>query len=383
MKKKSKKEGREFKVLIGLIDLYLKTGKPIGSQTLREQGFEELSSATIRNYFSGLEEQGFLKQLHSSGGRVPTQEAFRLYAQEILSDSTLEPEDEERLQSIKKEETRNLATFLHRSLDLLSEVTGFATFLSTVRFDHDYIQDIKLVTIDSDRLLCIIVTDFGQILTELLNSPMRLSLFSLKRIEAYFQWRLSGQIEEKKPEQLSDEEELLAKKFYNEIMVRFLVRYSNFSDEDILRTGFSKLLAYPEFSDPVALASGLTLFENSAQMRTLLNDCTRSGDLRVWIGSDLAPYSVGNASCAVIAIPYKIHQMPVGAIGLLGPCRLPYRTLFGTLKYFSDSITEALTKSLYHYKLSFRHARTGRPFLMQDERNIIDLQPQKLIASKE
>jgi len=66
--KKNKKATREHKVLLGLVELYLKTGKPIGSNTLKEHGFEDLSSATIRNYFAKLEEQGFLKQPHSSGG---------------------------------------------------------------------------------------------------------------------------------------------------------------------------------------------------------------------------------------------------------------------------------------------------------------------------
>ncbi len=383
MKKKSKKESRSFRVLLGLVDLYLKTGKPIGSNTLKEQGFEELSSATIRNYFSELEEQGYLKQPHSSGGRVPTQEAFRLYASEVFSDATAEPEDEERLQVLKLGETKHLNSFLQRGVELLSEVTGYASFLSAVRFDHDFILELKLVGIDAHRLLCVLITDFGQIYTETLNCENKLSLFALKRIEQYFQWRLKGQKVEERPERLSEEEELLAKKFYNEIMVRYLVRYSNYSDEEIYRTGFSKLLAYPEFSDPIALTTGLSLFENTSHMRLLLSDCTRGGEMRYWIGTDLAPYAVGNATCTVLAMPYRINQIPVGSVGLLGPCRLPYRSLFGALKLFSETISEALTKSFYHFKLSFRQPRSGNPYGMQEERSIIDQTTYKLLEIKE
>lgn len=385
MKKKAsnKKESREFRVLMGLIDLYLKTGKPIGSNTLKEQGFEHLSSATIRNYFSELEEQGYLTQPHSSGGRVPTQEAFRLYASEVVNNVQSEPEDEERILELKKAETRNLSTFLHNSIELFSEVTGYATFLSAVRFDHDFILELKLVSIDAHRLLCILVTDFGQIFTELLHCEKKLSSFAVKRIENYFQWRLKGQKEEEKPQSLSIEEELMGKKFYNEIMVRYLVRYSNFSDEEIYRTGLSKLLAYPEFSDPIALATGLSLFENTSHMRLLLNDCIRGGELCYWIGSDLTSYGIGNSSCSVLAIPYKINQLPVGAIGLLGPSRMPYRSLFGILKVFSESISEALTKSLYRFKLSFRQPRSGTPYVMDSEREIVDKTSYKLLEVKE
>ncbi len=82
-KKTSIKEERQYKVLIALIEHYILTGKPVGSNTLRESGLDHLSSATIRNYFASLEELGLLEQQHASGGRTPTEKAFRLYAQEM------------------------------------------------------------------------------------------------------------------------------------------------------------------------------------------------------------------------------------------------------------------------------------------------------------
>lgn len=82
--KKPAKDQREKLILFGLVDLYLQSGKPIGSNTLRENGFEALSSATIRNYFAKLEEEGLVKQQHSSGGRIPTPLAYKIYAEEHL-----------------------------------------------------------------------------------------------------------------------------------------------------------------------------------------------------------------------------------------------------------------------------------------------------------
>src|SRR5580698_5023185 len=79
--KKPAKDQRENLILFGLVDLYLQSGKPIGSNTLKENGFDALSSATIRNYFAKLEEEGFVKQQHSSGGRIPTAAAYKAYAQ--------------------------------------------------------------------------------------------------------------------------------------------------------------------------------------------------------------------------------------------------------------------------------------------------------------
>ncbi|MCH9626929.1 MAG: Heat-inducible transcription repressor HrcA [Chlamydiales bacterium] len=364
MKKPSKKESRAHQVLLGLVELYLETNKPIGSNTLKEHGFQGLSSATIRNYFVELEKQGFLQQPHSSGGRIPTNEAFRLYAAHALSSPQPEPGIEEKLADLELGESRNLARYLQKSAEKLSALTEYAVFLTSVRFDHDFILDIKLVGIDPDRLLCVMVTDFGQIFTEVLPIDQKLSAFSLKRIESHIQWRIKGG---EKPENLTPDEQTLAQYFYNEIMVRYLVRYSNFSDEDVYRTGFSTLLSYPEFNDPVALATGLSLFENPAHMRLLLNDCVREGSLRYWIGSDLAPYASAAQGCSVIAVPYHVGQTAAGAIGILGPCRMHYRSLFATLQFFADGLSKSLTKSLVKFKLSFRQPRSTSPYTQIDQ----------------
>lgn len=382
VKKKSKKESREEKVLLKLIELYIKTGKPIGSNTLQEQGFEELSSATIRNYFAELEAEGFLKQPHSSGGRIPTSKGYRAFALSHLAHSEIDPEEEEKLQVLREGETKNLSAYLHKAAEVLSEISGYATFLSSVRFDHDFILDMKLVGIDSERVLCILITDFGQILTEILTHEKRLSSFTLKRMESYFQWRLKGAKEKEKPP-LLPEEEVIAKEFYTEIMVRYLVRYSNYSNEEVHRTGFSRLLSYPEFNDPIALSTALSLFENTSQMRLLLNDCSVAGRLCFWIGSDLATYSTSSSSCSVIAIPYRINQRIAGAFGLLGPCRMPYHTLFALMRPFSEILSETLTKSLYKFKLSYRHPRTATSYLETKEWHIEGEQPYKLLEAKD
>jgi len=377
----SKKHTREFQVLLGLVELYLETGKPIGSNTLKEHGFDHLSSATIRNYFVELEKQSFLRQPHSSGGRVPTNEAFRIYAEEIIDAvAPATPEIEEKLHTLEGISPRHLFRYLQTAAETLSATTGYATFLTSLRFDHDFILDIKLLVIDHERLLSVIVTDFGQILTEVLPIKQKLSSFSCKRIEAHLQSRIKGG---ESPENLTEEEELLAKAIYNEIMVRYIVRYSNFSDEDVFRTGFSQLLAYPEFSDPLALTTGLSLFENTSHMRLLLNDCVRDGKLRFWIGKDLAPYASAAQGCSVIAIPYHIGQLKAGAVGILGPCRMPYRKLFAILHAFSECISKSLTKSLIKFKLSFRQPRTSSPYLASEERAIVDKTAQKLLEIKD
>lgn len=350
--KKLPKTDREHAVLLGLIELYLKTGRAIGSNTLQENGFESLSSATIRNYFSKMEETGYLKQQHTSGGRIPTEKAFRLYADAHQNGGILEKAQEEVLEEALKGGEREIATLLNRSADVLSELSKCAVFISAPRFDQDFIQDVRLIRIDPTKVLSVLITDFGLIRTETIYLENQIDPGFLRTTEEYFLWRMN---KGEKPLFKDEAEAKLAQRIYNEIMVRHVVGYANFPEEDVLRTGLSRLLAYPEFNDAAALASSLALLEDQNQMRALLRECCKQNKMVTWVGDELCPFVPKEAECTVIAIPYRINQTVAGAVALLGPMRVPYRNLFGLIQVFSESLSKALTESVYKYKITFRH----------------------------
>jgi heat-inducible transcriptional repressor len=121
-----------------------------------------------------------------------------------------------------------------------------------------------------------------------------------------------------------------------------------------VRTGLSKLLSYPEFNDAAALANTLSLLEDGEQMRSLLMECCKAGEMKAWLGDELAHFVPKGAACAVIAIPYRINQTIAGAIALMGPLRMPYRNLFGLAQVFGERMSRALTASVYKYKIAVR-----------------------------
>lgn len=349
--RKLPKTDREQAVLLGLIELYLKTGKAVGSHTLQENGFETFSSATIRNYFGKMEEAGYLKQQHTSGGRIPTEKAFRLYADAYRDEGVIERAQEEALEGVMRTDSKEVATLLNRAADVLSELTKCAVFVSAPRFDQDFIQDVRLIQLDEGKLLSVLITDFGLIRTETVYLEKKVDPVFLRTTEEYFLWRMN---KGEKPMFKLEAEAKLAQRIYNEIMVRHVVGYANFPEEDVLRTGLSKLLAYPEFNDAAALANSLALLEDQGEMRAVLRECCKANQMTAWIGDELCPFVPKDAECAVIAIPYRINQTVAGAIALLGPMRVPYRNLFGLLQVFSEQVSKALTESVYKYKITFR-----------------------------
>lgn len=370
---KPPKDVREKQVLLGLVDLYLRTGMPVGSNTLREGGFEHLSAATIRNYFAQLEATGFLKQQHASGGRMPTQRAYKLYAQTHFQQ--IPPLVEEELQQLQASllcETREVATYLQQASETLSDLAGCAVFLSSPRFDQDFVVDVKFLAVDQSRCICVLITDFGLIHTELLLTGKKLSHFTLKRLEAYFHWKLTGF----DPPTLDPQEEKLAMRLYNEVVLRHIVTYTHFTQEDIYKTGFSKLLHYPDFNDASALAQSLSLFENTPALRNLIGACCKAKTLSCWIGDDLQPFLPSFGSFSVLAVPYSIHQTVAGAIGLLGPVRIPYKRLFALLTVASQCLSQSLTKSVYKHKISVRKPSPHRVDFKSEQANRLLLEDQ-------
>jgi heat-inducible transcriptional repressor len=367
--RKLPKIDREQAVLIGLVELYLKTNKPIGSQTLQENGFESLSTATIRNYFAKMETQGYLKQPHPSGGRIPTARAFRLYAAHFRHQGIIEKEQEITLSQAFSKESREMADIIHRAAEVLSEESQCAVFISTPRFDQDFIQDVRLVQLGPVKILSVLVTDFGLIRTETIYLEHPMSAEFLRTTEEYFLWRMN---KGEKPFFQNVAEAKMAQRIYNETMVRHVVGYANFSAEDILRAGLSKLLSYQEFNDTAALARSLSLLEDETQMRSLLRECCRNNCLSSWIGDELCPFVPPESECSVLAIPYRINQVNGGAIALLGPMRLPYRNMFGLLQAFSENLSRKLTENVYKFKITFRQPENEENKRIQNDLKLLE-----------
>jgi len=368
--KKNLRKNREKDILLALVELYLLMGKPIGSNTLKENRFDHISSATIRNYLAKLEAQKMVKQQHSSGGRIPTSLAYKFYANHYINYREIDPHD---LTAIKKElnkDSKEITSYLQNASELLSTLTQGAIFLSSPRFDQDLITEIKLVQIDSKKYLCVLITSFGLVHTEILylsNKFTKLSTFSLKRIEAYFQFRITGL---DRP-QLTKQEEEVAVKFYNEILLRHIVNYSSFSREDVYKTGFSTLIRFSEFRDTAVLATGLSIFENTEYMRTLLHNCMKSESLKFWIGNDLDYSCVATPYSTIVAVPYFIHGKSVGAVAFLGPIRISYPKIFGIMRRFSEILSEMVTQNLYKHKITYRQPIRKQVDMQTDSSKIL------------
>ncbi|SPN73621.1 Heat-inducible transcription repressor HrcA,heat-inducible transcription repressor,heat-inducible transcription repressor HrcA,HrcA protein C terminal domain [Chlamydia serpentis] len=380
--KVSKRDSKVLDILFATTELYLKTGQPVGSKTLKESFCSDLSTATIRNYFADLEIEGFLKKNHTSGGRIPTDLALRYYVdhQEEFPETEIPCPVLDKINQLPTE-SRNIIKDLQKVTELLGETLDLPTFFSSPRFENDAVTNIRVTQVDEQRAVVILSTEFGQIFTDILWLPETFDIVSIKRIENFLQ----SYIRKIPPsEELSQKEENLSMSLYNEVVVRYLTRYCNFSEEDLYQTGMSKLLKYEAFKDPEVLALGLALFENRRQMCKLLNIGMHKGRATAFIGNELSEIlGTSNPGCSVITIPYYMNRSPLGALGILGPINLPYKEALPMLKLFANKINETLTQSFYKFKLSFRRPRTSKFKLSNEPTLRAEYSSIKLLPSKE
>lgn len=347
LKKNPSKKEKIQQVLFGLVELYIKTGKPIGSQTLQAQGFDHLSPATIRNYFAKLEDEGFLHQQHASGGRVPTDLAFRLYAQSVKD---IKAESVNNF-FIKEKSTKEVKSLLHRVTEEISESLELSAIASFPIFDQDFIQKIRCIDVDESTLVCLLVTDYGQIRTETFYNNYPVTAELLKKAETYFLWRIG---KEQKPEFAEEKDFIFARKLYTEIMLRHALVFGNSLKNSIHKTGLSFLMKYPELNNTNSLSTSLLFFEDEETIAGLLKKAMIEKKLSFWIGKDLFPHIKKQENFSFIAIPYFINHSPAGAIALFGPERMDYKKVFQTLKGYADKLSERLTKNIYKHKIPFR-----------------------------
>jgi len=361
--KRFKKSERTDQVLFGLIRLYLKTYKPVGSNSLRENGFEDLSSATIRNYFADLEARGLLEQPHTSGGRVPTWRAFKLFATEK---GDLPKPLMGALRAISRQKTKKIFELLQQVAEQLSEWTLGAAFLTLPHFEQDSIIDLHLVKIDATRLLGALVTGFGQVHTYTLLMHHKLSEHALRRIEQCLRFELQRTSQ---TQRLSPDERKSAEQIYQELLTRYLLEQSDARGAGPHKTGFSRLLKHPSFHSARTVGGALELFENEERLAQFARACQASNDVHAWIGEELIPFSKEASECAICAINYQIGSLPVGTIGVLVPLTSDFPSIFALLTELSKALSTALESNITTYKLSYRPAEAKKaPFLLENKR---------------
>lgn len=318
-------DSRKLEILKAIVTDYIMTGEPVGSRTLEKKYQLGISSATIRNEMSDLEELGYLDQLHSSSGRIPSAKGYRMYIDKLMTLESLSPEEV----SFIEEKIITMAAFeidkiMKQTAMMLSELTNLAVVAKKPSLSKAHVKNIQLISMEKNTILAVIMVDHGAITHKLIrlnHSPepevlmnicnllnLKLKDMNIEDINLHIVNSLKNDLEG-----------------YDELFLSILSAVYESLNEEAQENryfvdGTSKILNYPEFSDVNKMKDFLGLLEQPDLLFHDVDDANE--DMLITLGEELSLPEAKDFT--IITTSYKINDENVGTINLIGPKRLDY-----------------------------------------------------------
>lgn len=325
-------DDRKMKILQAIIQNYLETGEPVGSRTISKYTDLNLSSATIRNEMSDLEELNYIVQPHTSAGRIPTDKGYRLYVDMLLLDKNQELEN---MKGILIEKADRLESLLQQVAKLLAVNTNYTTMVTTPQYKKT-VKFIQLTVIEDGQLLAVIVFDKNIVKNKIIEVSTSLNNETILKLNIVLNTFLQGldlssinlPIITQMKEQAGEYREIV-----NDILDAIVQAVNEDEDFKIYTSGTTNILRYPELSDIDKASELLYTLEEKKMLSDLIHDRMDDEEYRgiqVYIGDETPIDSMKD--CSVVTATYEIEEGIYGKVGIIGPKRMDYERVVGTLQ---------------------------------------------------
>jgi heat-inducible transcriptional repressor len=340
-----KLDDRKLKILHAVIRTYLETGEPVGSRTISKYTDLNLSSATIRNEMSDLEELGFIIQPHTSAGRIPTDKAYRLYVDTMMDEKNKEI-DELRGKLSDVEEKMDLV--LKNVAKVLAVNTNYATVVTAPAIHGNKLKFIQLSKVDDSQILATIVVEGNVIRNNMIPVDEPLSDETMLKLNILLNTHLTGM-------SLDDinlgmitllkEQAGIHAGIVGEILDAVAQAIRGDEDLEVYTSGANNILKYPELADKQKAGALINTFEEKKSLAKIaeetLDDAGETG-IQVYIGDEAPIESMKD--CSVVTATYELEEGMRGSIAIVGPKRMDYDKVVGALKTMKDELESIYKK---------------------------------------
>ena len=333
---------RKKKILQHVIDDYIETAVPVSSKSLTERHLSNISSATVRNELSALEELGYLTQLHTSSGRVPSAEAYKLYVSDLMIKDKLSEKEIDYIKKIFLDKADNLEEVIKNTTKVISELTSY-TSVGVVTPDVDEkINMIKFFRYKPDTALVLIVTERRLLKDNYISVPEGMTDEQLLEAESV----LSRLCQGKSFEEICSIKEDINSEFsgYKNIflnVVEALKVYMTVQESDVIMEGQDKILDNPEYADINKIKNFLSVVTKKDKVMTLLTGDGRDIKINVKIGTD--EYEEIPRDCSLVTATYSANGTKIGTYGVIGPIRMDYQKVVAVLENVGKILESILT----------------------------------------
>jgi len=334
-------DARKFRILQAIIDDYILTAIPVGSRTISKRYDMGLSSATIRNEMSDLEELGYLDQPHVSAGRVPSAKAYRLYVDELLREGKLKTDDAQSIRQHFVNRTGKMEDVINRAAQVLSNLTSYTSLAMGPKGAEMTIRNLQLVPIGHRSALLVIVTDGGIIRDSVIHVDSDLDSDALYAISRMLTERVAGHtLHETRQILKSLGQEFSEKNGVIESINRLVAEADDGGGKaKIAFAGPSNILNFPEYSDVEKARTFLSLLETKDTILSLLEQ-RQSVAFTVRIGPETGIPALED--CSLVTATYSLDNGTHGTIGVIGPTRMQYSRVLGVLSAMGQQLSSLL-----------------------------------------
>ncbi len=336
---------RKIVILTTIIKNYLETGEPVGSRTISKYSGLNLSSATIRNEMSDLEEMGFIVQPHTSAGRIPSDKGYRFYVDQLMEKHHKEIDD---VKTEMFEKVDRLETTLQTLVKNLAQNTNYAAVVTGPSIRTNKIKFIQTSLVDSRRLLLVVMMQGNIVKTSsvVLDGSEELDFNRVLSINMLLNDELNGlSVTEITEGRLA---QLLARTSYKETIraiVNSIVNMLdiNLGDTQIYTSGATNIFKYPELTEADNASKLISAFETKDELAQLVKgsqeDGTDKKPIQVYIGEESPLQNM--ADCSVVTANYELGNGLKGTIGVIGPKRMDYEKVLEILSKLQSEMDQA------------------------------------------
>lgn len=332
---------RKKHILAAIIERYIKTGEPVGSKMLLENLNISVSSATVRNEMAELSDNGYLEQPHTSSGRIPTQEGYRFYVDELMSERALDDDTRRRIDMMLGTHFGDPEKLLKEASAILADITDCAVVTTTPTSVGAYIKKAELIPVSKRTAIVVLLTSSGI----LKDKVVRLDSDITDDVVRMFYKMATESFIGKPLKSMADivlQSLVVSLGEYALKMSPIVIALSDLSNDalraDIVLGGERNLFNNTEISSDV-----FSIMELLSKRDSLLDVLSNQNDgLNVYIGKE-NPFAQLNNSSMIVST-YSANDSFGGALGLIGPTRMDYARLVPSVKYLTKLVGEIISQ---------------------------------------
>lgn len=336
---------RQQNILRLVVQEYIQTAGPIGSKTIAGDYNLGVSPATIRNEMARLEELGYLSHPHTSAGRVPTEAGYRYFVEKLMEQVELPTEDQRMISHQFHQARLEIDQWLRLSAAVLAHTSHNAALVTAPKSSLCQFKHVELVSIKDNIALLVLVLQGGTVKQQILNldSPVRQDELAPLARQLTAMWAgLSARKIEATASTFTNEVAIKVSEVVVDTMQRVEARRSS----DIYRDGLLNILNHPEFKDREGIQQIIRVLEERQFVDQLVGEALQHGGVQIIIGGEGKWEKFSEVG--IVLARYGVEDEVTGAMGVLGPVRMPYSRTVSVVRYMSHLMSN-LISDLYGY----------------------------------